>query len=1621
MFMLIMLLISFVTPLVPAYAKTIVSLSEMRISSNSLTPMNGKQALLMGKIIQLHAFITETYSDGTSSEVPLPDFGLVVSSQDPSVASLTNSTDIVARDEGSRVAGMEMHANTLGSTIVDVVYNNSGTLYSAQMEVVVTDAAYNLVLTQSLGLGGQSRVVAFYDTVEVAGTDVSWASSVPSIVVVGTDGSLTGLALGTSRISANWISDSKVCNADLDVTVNNVVNLSVVANPSDFEVESTRANLSYDGAHGVVGDKFTVIATDYTHPFFVFTNWTDGSGNIVSTASPYTFTLTGDVDLTANYTDISIGLPCVISVFSNTGGSVSGGGTYPKDTPVVLTAIPDNGYFLSHWTTVDYNGVTSVVGTNATLNIVCSESRSYTACFSLLTSPFIITTTSLPDTAAFSYLDYYSTDGTTACVKTVETSPGTYDFIGWRDTDLNKIVSTNQTYIFDVLGHYNLVAEYTPKVAPVLYTVLVVSYPTGLNGSVPGIGSVSMGGSVANGAAAYPAGAPVSLTATPATGYEFGGWYENSVLIETNPILTFTLGEDHRFLKADFKLIAPSAHLDAAAAKLAFISGAAVYISDILVDNTLVKPVKDFLLNCTDHDVTNKAELINSIDRYIGPGQSLVFDASNRGVSDLTNLDTLLGATPSSNLTINLSHNNLANLTGLEFLTNVTTLDLSYNKLTDITGLTNLLSVSDRLNLSYNRLLNLNGIPNLSAVYYANVACNYIAGVASQIHFTFKFLVSTPQYLYKFDQTVVPTYVNVEHRDRVTDQLLSSSSVEALPANRTITYNAITIDNYVLSGESTQDVFVPQQYSPMGLYYYAGSSWNKVWGGSPFNHNSHYTFDWNTSDPTVFKDGVNIGSYPMTYMPDGGATVVYYYDRTTPYTITSTSDISQGTTNGDGQYISGTNATVTATPKPGYVFSNWVGTSGMETGMIVSMDASYTFTVTSNRTVRANFAVAPTFSINISTNPANAGFYTGAGSYSSGAFANLQAYCFDGYNFTNWTEVGVEVSTSPLYTFQVTGNRTLVANYTTAPTFNITTSANPVLAGSTSGGGTFSGTVWRDLSASPSPGYIFLNWTENGSVVSTSTVYSNMFSSDRTFVANFIANGLPPIPPVIPTLQSITVSPAIATVEVGHSQSYKATAHYIDNSSTDITSLSVWSTDNMLRAAILGSAVTGITIGPANISAEYNGMVGSAVLNVTAPPIIPPVPQNWTLSTNPFPIIAGSTSGGGTFENNTQVSITAIKNSGYDFQGWFKNNTLVSSNALYSFNITEDTVLEARFTKIPIIPPITRPEPPSPPVTPPTPPIPPIIPPVIPPIVIPNPPVVIPDPPIVIPDPPIIIPDPPVNPDPPNIGPDKPKVDPVIPDLPIIPAVPIKDDPKIVIPSPIVVPVVLGQVSGFIKDNYGRPIVGIIVELHSQPRQCLTDADGAYSFSDVELGNHTLLVLDPYTSKEITRYDVVSYKSDSSTAIEKTSETKPGAEVNQTLVLTETDNKKRVDFVGISKPVNPIIPIIIKSVIAVITSSGLFWFLFTKFFYNVTIRVVKKNGRRGRVLGRRRLKKQTGSITINVLKESSKTTGDEFQIEFKKSLALKLQLSEAVVKVTIDGKEVATIDDFETSVFKFYR
>ena len=352
-----------------------------------------------------------------------------------------------------------------------------------------------------------------------------------------------------------------------------------------------------------------------------------------------------------------------------------------------------------------------------------------------------------------------------------------------------------------------------------------------------------------------------------------------------------------------------------------------------------------------------------------------------------------------------------------------------------------------------------------------------------------------------------------------------------------------------------------------------------------------------------------------------------------------------GTVDGAGAYDYGATATLTATANIGYTFVNWT-CSGME----VSTEPTYTFTVTESASYVANFSLN-SYQITASANPAAGGTVTGADTYNYGTSATLTATENTGYTFVNWTCNEVEVSTEPTYTFTVTESASYVANFS-LNSYQVTVSANPAAGGTVDGEGTYDYGATATLTATANTGYTFVNWSENGNVVSTAPVYTFVVDEDASYVANFEIN-------------SYQITATANPMEGG----------IVTGSGTFLAG----ETCTLTAAANTGYTFVNWTKNGAVVSTNTTY---SFVVNETAEYIANFNMVSYTIAASADPTAGGSITGEGTYNHGATCTLTATPNVNYTFVNWTMNGNVVSTNASYSFTVTEDVSYVAHFELI---------------------------------------------------------------------------------------------------------------------------------------------------------------------------------------------------------------------------------------------------------------------------------------------------------------------------------------------------
>ena len=344
------------------------------------------------------------------------------------------------------------------------------------------------------------------------------------------------------------------------------------------------------------------------------------------------------------------------------------------------------------------------------------------------------------------------------------------------------------------------------------------------------------------------------------------------------------------------------------------------------------------------------------------------------------------------------------------------------------------------------------------------------------------------------------------------------------------------------------------------------------------------------------------------------------------------------------------------------------------------------------------FSQVVSHTINASANPEQGGTITGTGSYAHGTQCTLTATANTGYAFNNWTENGTVVSTNASYSFTVTDDRTLVANFTNTPVnYTINATASPAEGGTVSGTGTFLQGSTCTLTATANTGYTFNNWTENGQVVSSEASYSFTVTGNRTLVANFeeVSSEYHWDVNIHTYPTTMTIMGIVNIDDVEQFSNYLEIGAFCNNECRGREKTSD------LYYNMIGHYVVFLTVygneGDLINYRLYDHSIGQELdltcltimnftVNASYGDPINPFPFNFVstiyydVTAEADPTEGGSIDGTGSYEENTQCTLTATSNTGYSFVNWTLDDVEVSTDSEYTFVVTEDTHLVAHFS-----------------------------------------------------------------------------------------------------------------------------------------------------------------------------------------------------------------------------------------------------------------------------------------------------------------------------------------------------
>ena len=209
-------------------------------------------------------------------------------------------------------------------------------------------------------------------------------------------------------------------------------------------------------------------------------------------------------------------------------------------------------------------------------------------------------------------------------------------------------------------------------------------------------------------------------------------------------------------------------------------------------------------------------------------------------------------------------------------------------------------------------------------------------------------------------------------------------------------------------------------------------------------------------------------------------------------------------------FTTGANVTLTATPAGGSTFTGWGGDCSGAGACQLTMDSAHVVT--------ANFS-APGTTYPLTVNAGSNGSVTPAGATTrnAGEVVSITATPNSGYHFVNWTGNWgmIAHTTGAATTITMNGNTTIQANFAanTSTSYSLTTrttGGGTVTAPASSPASYTSGTVVA-LTASPNPGYHFVNWTglintvANTSSASTTVVMNGHYVIQANFAPDSVS------------------------------------------------------------------------------------------------------------------------------------------------------------------------------------------------------------------------------------------------------------------------------------------------------------------------------------------------------------------------------------------------------------------------------------------------------------------------------------------------------------------------------------
>ncbi|MDE5575452.1 MAG: InlB B-repeat-containing protein [Bacteroidales bacterium] len=371
-------------------------------------------------------------------------------------------------------------------------------------------------------------------------------------------------------------------------------------------------------------------------------------------------------------------------------------------------------------------------------------------------------------------------------------------------------------------------------------------------------------------------------------------------------------------------------------------------------------------------------------------------------------------------------------------------------------------------------------------------------------------------------------------------------------------------------------------------------------------------------------------------------------------TLTLVADAEKGTVTGAGKYQKGQSVTITATAKNGYKFESW-----RENGAPVSTKASYTInSLVADRTLTAVF-VASVDSVTLVLETDGNGMVQGAGKYALNEEVTIKATPNAGYVFIAWKSAQGVVSRLAEYTFAISQNLTLTAEFAVKQdSATLTLTPNDSEMGYVAGSGRYVKGTEVTITATPRAGHGFEAWKAGETVIATTRTHTLVLNNDSTLTAVFYAYP-----------DSVNLTLLVNDTMMGTVQ---GAGRYPKNGTVTAKAI-----------AKEGYAFKAWKANDVNVSknAEYTFTLTENLMLTAEFEAVSVVGDSVTLTLHVGDARMGTVQGAGRYEKGAEVTIKAIANAGYEFVAWMNGGEIVTKNAEHKLVLNSDMTLTALFVE----------------------------------------------------------------------------------------------------------------------------------------------------------------------------------------------------------------------------------------------------------------------------------------------------------------------------------------------------